>query len=135
MEELKTSLKKWYLLDKKIEELNQEVSRLREKRKETESEVILHMKKNNLHDKKLNIGPISVIYSSSMQLPPYNIELIEEALDSIYNKGSPQSLQFLQTLHSKRENNRKPNHCIRKRKNKNTKKVNRQCQHNEQKDM
>ena len=125
MDDLKESIKMWYNLDKRIDELNLQLSTMRDKKKELEQNVIVQMKKQGLHNKKLNIGPISIIYSTSMQLPPYNLELIEDVLDKLYNKGSPQSIQFLQTLHANRENNRKPNNCIKKRKNRSTKKRNR----------
>lgn len=126
MNDLKDSIKKWYDLDKNIEELNQQLSTMRDKKKELEQQVIIQMKQQGLQNKKLNIGPISIIYSSTMQLPPYNLELIEEVLDKLYKKGSPQSIQFLQLLHANRENNRKPNYCIKKRKNRSTQKKNRQ---------
>lgn len=128
MEDLKQSVKQWYLLDKKIEDMNKEISNLRDKKKEIEEMVIVNMKKNGLDNKKLNIGPVSIIYSTSMQLPPYNLELIENVLDSIYKKGSNESIRFLQSLHANRENNRKANRCIKKRKNRSTKKVNRKPQ-------
>ena len=51
----------------------------------------------------------------------------EEVLDKLYKKGSPQSIQFLQSLHANREDNRKPNYCIKKRKNRSTQKKNRQA--------
>jgi len=123
MDELKSSVKQWYLLDKKIEDLSQELSNLRDKKKEIEQDVITNMKKNGMEHKKLNLGPVSIIYSTTMQLPPYNLELIEGVLDTIYKKGSNESIRFLQTLHANRENNRKPNNCIKKRKNRSTKKV------------
>ena len=125
MDDLKTTVKQWYLLDKKIEEMNQELSDLRDKKKEIERDVIINMKKNGMEHKKLNLGPVSIIYSTTMQLPPYNLELVEGVLDTIYNKGSDKSLRFLQTLHTSRENNRKPINCIKKRKNRSTKKVSR----------
>ena len=115
MEDLKDSIKMWYSLDKRIDELNLQLSTMRDK-KELEQNVILQMKKQGLQNKKLNIGPVSIIYSTSMQLPPYNLELIEDVLDKLYKKGSPQSIQFLQTLHANRENNRKPNYCIKNEK-------------------
>lgn len=125
MDDLKDSIKMWYNLDKRIDELNLQISTMRDKKKELEKTVIVQMKQQGLQNKKLNIGPISIIYSNSMQLPPYNLELIEEVLDKLYKKGSPQSIQFLQTLHANRENNRKPNYCIKKRKNRSTKKKDR----------
>lgn len=122
LNDLKDSIKKWYDLDKRIEEMNLQLSTMRDKKKDLENTVILQMKQQGLQDKKLNIGPVSIIYSSTMQLPPYNLELIEEVLDKLYKKGSPQSIHFLQTLHANREGNRKPNCCIKKRKNRSTKK-------------
>ena len=95
MDDLKESIKMWYNLDKRIDELNLQLSTMRDKKKELEQNVILQMKKQGLQNKKLNIGPISIIYSTSMQLPPYNLELIEDVLDKLYKKGSPQSIQFL----------------------------------------
>ena len=63
MEDLKQSVKQWYILDKKIEEMNKDLSNLRDKKKEVEKDVITNMKQNGLENKKINIGPISIIYS------------------------------------------------------------------------
>ena len=68
MNDLKDSIKKWYDLDKNIEELNQQLSTMRDKKKELEQQVIIQIKHQKLQNKKLNIGPISIIYSSTMQI-------------------------------------------------------------------
>ena len=128
MEDLKQSVKQWYILDKKIEEMNKDLSNLRDKKKEVEKDVITNMKQNGLENKKINIGQISIIYSKSMQLPPYNLELFEDTLDKIYKKGSSESIHILKTLNINRENNRTPTYCIKKRKNRSTQKISRNPQ-------
>jgi len=122
MEDLKEGIRQWFLLDRQIDEMNSKLTDMREKRNILETHVINLMKSNDVRDKKLNIGPVSIVYSNTMQLPPYNLELIEQSLDNIYSKGNEQSIQILASIKNTRENKRKPRECIKKRKNKLTQK-------------
>ena len=125
MEELKEAIRMWYRIDKQIDEYNTIAGELRDKRNSLEKKVLELMKTTGLDKKKLNIGPISIIYSRSNQLPPYNLELIENSLNTLYSKGHPETTKVLTAIQTTRETLRKPNHCIKKRKNKATQKKNR----------
>ena len=115
---LKNDIQKWYQLDKTIEETNMKLSKLREVRNQTEKRILYMMEKNKMKDKKLNIGPCSIIYSQTLQLPNYNFDIIESGIQTIYPKQSTECRKILSAIERERNLQRKPVLSLKKRKNK-----------------
>lgn len=114
---LKNEIQKWYQLDKTIEETNMKLSKLREVRNQTEKKILYMMEKNQMKDKKLNIGPCSIIYSQTLQLPNYNFDIIESGIQTIYPKQSTEYRKILSAIERERNLQRKPILSLKKRKN------------------
>lgn len=114
---LKNEIQKWYQLDKTIEETNMKLSKLREVRNQTEKQILYMMEKNQMKDKKLNIGPCSIIYSQTLQLPNYNFDIIESGIQTIYPKQSTEYRKILSAIERERNLQRKPILSLKKRKN------------------
>ena len=116
-QQLKSDIQKWYNLDKNAEELHAKLTRIREMRNVMEQKILSTMDKNQLKDKKLNIGPCSIVYSQTLQLPTYNSEIIESGIVSLYPKQSTECKRLMQSIERERNTRRKPVLSLKKRKN------------------
>jgi hypothetical protein len=116
-QQLKDDIQKWYNLDKNAEELHLKLTRIREMRNSIEQKILHTMDKHQLKNKKLNIGPCSIVYSQTLQLPTYNHEIIESGISSLFPKQSNECKRIVQSIERERNIRRKPVLSLKKRKN------------------
>tara|TARA_Y200000002_G_C22515609_1_gene593264 strand:+ start:251 stop:688 length:438 start_codon:yes stop_codon:yes gene_type:complete len=120
-QQLKNDIQKWYNLDKNAEELHLKLTRIREMRHSIEQKILHTMDRHQLKNKKLNIGPCSIVYSQTLQLPSYNHEIIESGISSLFPKQSNECKKIIQSIERERNTRRKPVLSLKKRKNSSSK--------------
>ena len=109
------ALKNWVNLENTISNNNSEVKNLKEKRDLLEQNILKYIKVNGLEQTKLNLGSISLLYSETCSLAPLSQTLIVESLRE-YLKNQRDVDNICEIIKRKRENNRKTNISLKKKK-------------------
>ena len=109
------ALKNWVNLENTISANNAEVKNLKEKRDLLEQNILKYIKVNGLEQTKLNLGNISLLYSETCSLAPLSQTLIVESLKE-YLKNQRDVDNICEIIKRKRENNRKTNISLKKKK-------------------
>ena len=109
------ALKNWVNLENTISANNAEVKNLKEKRDLLEQNILKYIKVNGLEQTKLNLGNISLLYNETCSLAPLSQTLIVESLRE-YLKNQRDVDNICEIIKRKRENNRKTNISLKKKK-------------------
>jgi len=120
-EAFKKNLSQWIALERKIKEQTKSSSELRRTKGIIEESLLKYISANGLQNTQINVGTMRVVPSKGSQLPPLNMEFLEETLTEIL--GNPGTVnKIMDRIRRKREMGRKETFALKYKTNRSNRK-------------
>lgn len=120
-EAFKKNLSQWIALERKLKEQTKSSSELRRTKAIIEESLLKYISANGLQNTQINVGTMRVVPSKGSQLPPLNMEFLEETLTEIL--GNPGTVnKIMDRIRRKREMGRKETFALKYKTNRSNRK-------------
>lgn len=120
-EAFKKNLSQWIALERKLKEQTKSSSELRRTKGIIEESLLKYISANGLQNTQINVGTMRVVPSKGSQLPPLNMEFLEETLTEIL--GNPGTVnKIMDRIRRKREMGRKETFALKYKTNRSNRK-------------
>ena len=120
-EAFKKNLSQWIALERKLKEQTKSSSELRRTKAIIEESLLKYISANGLQNTQINVGTMRVVPSKGSQLPPLNMEFLEETLTEIL--GNPGTVnKIMDRIRRKRELGRKETFALKYKTNRSNRK-------------
>jgi hypothetical protein len=100
------NIQSWVIVDNKIKNINDEIRELRNKRNSLETNILQHIKHNNLQNATIKISDGKLSFGISKQSPVLSLKFIKECLLHCINNNDQVELimQYIKEQRSFKEN-------------------------------
>ena len=85
MNEFVSNVSEWVEVDNKINEISEQLKKLKEKKQTIESDILNDIEKKELKEKYFKIGNSKLFYNETYVLPCISFKLLDEIFDNLKN--------------------------------------------------